>query len=429
MSILQTVRYQVERGLAGVLQWQHFVVQNFTAQMAVIEVRTPKGNTYELVARSASEAPPLGQVVLRIVHSKDVKEDVLQGQNQDRTWLQVCEFLKAKETGDSSAHAAAKALAVSEPTPNENLAPDDIENPIPPVPFVYFIAQKGEFYRNGWAFVTTAHANGTLDLTVSARNHESYHLERVAQRSEQLRNHCFVDVIAQRLAFAEDVLRRMIEAEVEKRIPVGFNAPPPGVVAPPPIVAPFMQGAEWTDEQIAAMRRLDPGAIVWLAPNVPPNGEQLPPHLTGGPLGDKDPIGHIATGIPPMGEGAAAAILQRDSGVSPELRGVPPNSAGFGPNGDLLTPKPIVPVIDPVNGMAEDQKTQGASPQPGSEETGADPANPNVDLANLIGDTTGMSEDDIAALKELVSREQGEAALAELEKHLAGSSSAEANKS
>jgi len=75
----------------------------------------------------------LGQVVLRVVHSKDAIEEVIEGQNQDRTWLQVCEFLKAKETGDSSDNAAAKARAIAEPHVPQ-LAPDEIENPIDPNP-------------------------------------------------------------------------------------------------------------------------------------------------------------------------------------------------------------------------------------------------------------------------------------------------------
>lgn len=444
MSVLQTVRYQVERGLAGVLQWQHFVVRNFTAQMAVIDVTTPKGNKYELVARSASEAPPLGQVVLRVVHSKDAIEDVIEGQNQDRTWLQVCEFLKAKETGDSSDNAAAKARAIAEPIVPE-LAPDEIENPIPPVPFVYFIAQKGEFYRNGWAFVTSAHTDGTLDLTVFARNHESYHVERIAKRSEELRYHCFVDVSkpCQEVTgsgFPDDeALRRMIEAEVAKSLPRVLTVPPPQV---------FLANGE----QLMARQ----GPIYVRAADQPVPVPNRPRAVVGGvsvdaimSVGEKATAGLSSMSNGTTGDGAmnqgsgvagqlieeelakmreaqlvaqtsaafqrvadigekANAELQRDAGITPQLTGGPLSETD--PVGDWAT-----------GALAADGKAQSASSQSGTEESKADPTNPNSDLANQFGDTAGMSAEDIEAMKQLARETGGENALAELEKQLAGS--------
>lgn len=203
MSVLQTVRYHVDRELQGVVNWRDIVIVNNTGQMGVFEINTAKGNKYELIARSPSDAPPLGQVVLRIVHDADNKQDVINDLNRDRTWAMIAEFLRARESGESAARAVAAARAAVPEVKQASAPREDRGYSIPSRPLVYFIAQKGEFYRDGWAIVTgETEREGVkvLDLCVFAKNHEHYNVERVAPRSDDLPYHCYVDPLSAPLA-------------------------------------------------------------------------------------------------------------------------------------------------------------------------------------------------------------------------------------
>lgn len=193
MSVLLTLKNVVNTKLLGVVPWSSVAVGNMTKTFLVADILTPKGHAYQLTVRSSSEAPPLGAVVLLDNSNPSKPKELIQGQNQDAAWHRVVEYIKAKEGGASSDIAAQVSTAIPEHLQAASAAiePDDLEIPYPAM--VYFIAGKGEFYRNGPALVTRVHADGSLNVTVFADGSDPFYQQNVQPRSDELRHHCFAE--------------------------------------------------------------------------------------------------------------------------------------------------------------------------------------------------------------------------------------------
>lgn len=193
MSVLLTVKDIFATKLLGIVPWSSVAVTNSTGQELYADIETPKGHKYKLSVKTSYSAPPLGAVTLFDGTDPKNPSELVHGQNQDATWYRVTEYVKAKEAG-SSAEVAAKVAAVVPEHLQVTVAPpapDDVE--IPDLGFVYFIAGRGEFYRNGPALVTRRLASGALNLSVFPEGSEVYYQENVQPRSDTLRNHCFVE--------------------------------------------------------------------------------------------------------------------------------------------------------------------------------------------------------------------------------------------
>jgi hypothetical protein len=71
---------------------------------------------------------------------------------------------------------------------------------------VWFIADPGVWYQNGPALVTRVNADGSYNLTVVPDGSEPFYRQNVRERSDGLRNVCWVaytedaDPLAQRVA-------------------------------------------------------------------------------------------------------------------------------------------------------------------------------------------------------------------------------------
>lgn len=231
MSILLTVRGFFQTQLLGVVPWTNVAVTSSNGQELYADVNTPKGHAYSLMAKSSYVIPPLGQVVL-----KDGDKEAVQGPNQDATWHRIAQYIKAKEGGASVDKAAEAASVVPEelkpPAPAEV---DPYEPAIPFPPVVYYVASRGEFYRNGPALVTVENADGTLNLTVFANRSEPFSLENVPVRSDTQRHHCFVSYEPQEaVAAAEpidaDMLQRLIESAVGARLETALSIQVPAMI-------------------------------------------------------------------------------------------------------------------------------------------------------------------------------------------------------
>jgi hypothetical protein len=192
MSVLLTVKNIFATKLLGIVPWSSVAVTNSTGQELYADIETPKGHRYKLAVKTSYSAPPLGAVTLSDGTDPKNPSELVHGQNQDATWHRVTEYIKAKEAGSSAAEAAKVATVIPEHLqiavkPAET---DDVEIPVPPM--VYFIAGRGEFYRNGPALVTRRNPDGTLNITVFADGSEQFYVQNVQPRSDDLPNHCYV---------------------------------------------------------------------------------------------------------------------------------------------------------------------------------------------------------------------------------------------
>lgn len=190
MSVLLQTKTIIDTKLLGIVPWKCVQVRNQTTQFLSASIETPKGHSYTLNVGSSYHAPPLGSIVL--IDETAGRE--IQGQNQDATWHRIVEYIKAKEDGSSAVVAAKVAEVIPEPLrAPQFVAPSADDDPVlPPFPVVYFIADRGEFFRNGPALVTRANQDGSLNLSVFADNSEVYFVQNIMPRSETLRNRCFV---------------------------------------------------------------------------------------------------------------------------------------------------------------------------------------------------------------------------------------------
>lgn len=190
MSVLLQTKTIFETKLFGVVPWKSVQVNSQTTQFLAAFIETPKGHTYTLNVGSSYHAPPLGSVVL----IDTAAQHEIQGQNQDATWHKVVEYIRAKEEGSSAVAAAKVAETVPEPLrATVYAAPRDDDEPVlPPFPVVYFVAEKGEFFRNGPALVTKVNPDGSLNMSVFADNSEVFFVQNIQPRSETLRNRCYV---------------------------------------------------------------------------------------------------------------------------------------------------------------------------------------------------------------------------------------------
>lgn len=191
MSVLLQTKTIFETKLFGVVPWKSVQVNSQTTQFLAAFIETPKGHTYTLNVGSSYHAPPLGSVVL----IDTAAQHEIQGQNQDATWHKVVEYIRAKEEGSSAVAAAKVAETVPEPLrATVYAAPRDDDEPVlPPFPVVYFVAEKGEFFRNGPALVTKVNPDGSLNMSVFADNSEVFFVQNIQPRSETLRNRCYVE--------------------------------------------------------------------------------------------------------------------------------------------------------------------------------------------------------------------------------------------
>lgn len=216
MSVLLTVKNIFATKLLGIVPWSSVAVTNSTGQELYADIETPKGHKYHLAVKTSYSAPPLGAVTLSDGTDPKNPSELVHGQNQDATWHRVTEYIKAKEGGSSATEAAKVATVIPEhlqvaPAARE---PDEVEIPTPPM--VYFIAGKGEFYRNGPALVTRRNPDDTLNLTVFADGSDQFYVQNVQARSDELRNHCFVEyapygtVVINRAPIAEAEVKQMI---------------------------------------------------------------------------------------------------------------------------------------------------------------------------------------------------------------------------
>lgn len=239
MTVLLTVKNIFATKLIGIVPWSCVAVTNSTGQELYADIETPKGHRYKLAVKSSYSAPPLGALTLFDGTDPKNPSELVHGQNQDATWYRLTEYIIAKEGGSSAAEAAKVAAVIPEhlQVTAAARAPDDVEIPLPPM--VYFVAGRGEFYRNGPALVTRRNENGTLNITVFADGSDPFYQQNVQPRSDELRNHCYVEYMAP-AALVDAAVKMMNSDVIEETEFDALGAKPQ---------------EQWTREQIEAMKR------------------------------------------------------------------------------------------------------------------------------------------------------------------------------
>jgi hypothetical protein len=199
MSLMHNIRNFAEIQLQGVIPWSKFsfpdTVHTDTANCSI----EGKAGLYRVAVTSSYAAPPLGNV--KFTDHDNGHE--INGNNQDATWHEIAEYLKARERGEMRVGLKTHGLRDDGPIGSLDGADDVImapkvtaipvnELPIPPVAFVWYIADPGVWYQNGPALVTRINADGSYNLTVFPDGSEPFYRQNVRERSDGLRNVCWV---------------------------------------------------------------------------------------------------------------------------------------------------------------------------------------------------------------------------------------------
>jgi hypothetical protein len=196
MSLMHNIRNFAETQLQGVIPWSQFSfpdeVHTDRANVSI----DGRGGLYRIAVTSSYAAPPLGHVQF----TDHGNGHEIAGNNQDGTWHLIAEYLKKREAGDQpietqeaiwdkqrqeEARAALNTMADVVPLPVAEIL-------VPPVALVYYFSDPGVWYQNGPALVTRVNADGSYNLTVMPDGSEPFYRQNVGQRSDSLKNVCWV---------------------------------------------------------------------------------------------------------------------------------------------------------------------------------------------------------------------------------------------
>jgi hypothetical protein len=189
MSLLHNIRQFAETELQGVIPWSKFSFPDeVKSDVANVSIEGNAG-LYRVVVSSSYAVPPLGWVQF----TDHAAGHLIDGDNQAGTWHRIAGYLKAREAGDTVITPSVAAAIVEMLPTAAKIAPLPVnELPIPPVPMVWYIADPGVWYQNGPALVTRINADGSYNLTVVPDGSEPFYRQNVQERSDGLRNVCWV---------------------------------------------------------------------------------------------------------------------------------------------------------------------------------------------------------------------------------------------
>lgn len=191
MSLMHNIRNFAEHQLQGVIPWSKFSFPDeVKSDVANVSIEG-KAGLYRITVTSSYASPPLGNVKF----TDHASGHEIEGNNQDGTWHLIAEYLKARERNEFTPDEIAliKELPAGAPLVINKIAALPVnELPIPPVPMVWFVADPGVWYQNGPALVTRVNADGSYNLTVVPDGSEPLYRQNVRERSDGLRNVCWV---------------------------------------------------------------------------------------------------------------------------------------------------------------------------------------------------------------------------------------------
>ncbi len=213
MSLMHNIRNWSEFKLQGIIPWSAFTFPDTEHTDTANCVIQGKSRVYRIAVTSSYAHPPLGHVVFTDTKSGEV----IEGDNQDAAWHNIAEHLRQYEQPFSGPVAAPEAAPVRVTAPVITLPQTEVK--VPSLSLVWYVSDPGVWYQNGPAVVTRENKDGTLNLTVMPDGSEPFYRQNVGQRSDVLRNVCWVPYSGPIIASGDIIEYNLKPATEITRIP------------------------------------------------------------------------------------------------------------------------------------------------------------------------------------------------------------------